>query len=150
MPTHDEIYALNTYVGSDSYRINEALRGSLTLDDRLTKVVSDLDKVLDKMPNYEGIVTRSVWINSEDIEHFLKDYPVGGKTRHKSFLSTTTGDIYNPEARVLITIKSRTGKDIRKYNKGEQEILFKRNVEFLVEKVDTSDEYYVKIYLKEV
>ena len=150
LPTYDEIYALNTYIGADSYRINEALRGDLTLDDRLTKVVNDLEKALNKMPNYEGIVTRSVWINNEDIDHFLKDYPIGEKIRHKSFLSTTAGDIYNPEARVQMIIKSKTGKDIRKYNKEEQEILFNRNVDFLVEKIDVSDEYYVKIYLKEV
>lgn len=150
IPTNDEIYAINTYIGSDSYRINEALRNDLTLDNRLTKVVGDLETALDKLPNYEGTVTRSVWINSEDIEHFLKEYPVGQKMSHKSYLSTTTGETYNPEARVQMKIKSKTGKDLRKYNKEEQEILFKRNVEFYVEKIDTSDEYYVKIYLEEV
>jgi hypothetical protein len=150
IPTGDEIYAINTYIGSDSYRINEALRNNLTLDNRLTKVVNDLETALDKLPNYEGTVTRSVWINSDDIEYFLKDYPVGQKISHKSFLSTTTGGTYNPEARVQMDIKSKTGKDLRKYNKEEQEILFKRNVEFYVEKIDTSDEYYVKIYLEEV
>lgn len=150
IPTGDEIYAINTYIGSDSYRINEALRNNLTLDNRLTKVVNDLETALDKLPNYEGTVTRSVWINSDDIEYFLKDYPVGQKISHKSFLSTTTGGTYNPEARVQMDIKSKTGKDFRKYNKEEQEILFKRNVEFYVKKIDTSDEYYVKIYLEEV
>lgn len=148
--TNDETYAIKTYIGSDSYKINEVLRSSLTLDDRLTKVVEDLETALDKLPNYEGTVTRSVWINSEDIEHFLKEYPVGQKMRHKSFLSSTAGDTYNPEARVQMRIKSKTGKDLRKYNSAEQEILFKKNVEFVVEKIDTSDEYYVKIYLKEV
>ena len=150
IPTGDEIYAINTYVGSDSYRINEALRNDLTLDSRLTKVIEDLDTALDKMPNYEGTVTRSVWVNSDDIEYFLKEYPVEQKMSHKSYLSTTTGETYNPEARVQMKIKSKTGKDLRKYNKEEQEILFKRNVEFYVEKIDTSDEYYVKIYLEEV
>ncbi len=150
IPTGNEIYAINTYVGSDSYRINEALRNDLTLDSRLTKVIEDLDTALDKMPNYEGTVTRSVWVNSDDIEYFLKEYPVGQKMSHKSYLSTTTGETYNPEARVQMKIKSKTGKDLRKYNKEEQEILFKRNVEFYIEKIDTSDEYYVKIYLEEV
>ena len=150
IPTDDQIYAINTYVGSNSYKINEALRNDLTLDDRLTKVVKNLEIALDKLPNYEGTVTRSVWINSEDIDHFLKDYPLGRKMSHKSFLSTTVGEIYNPEARVQMKIKSKTGKDLRKYNKKEQEILFKRNVEFYVEKIDTSDDYYVKIYLEEV
>ena len=130
--------------------MNEALRNDLPLDDRLTKVMKDLDTVLDKMPNYEGIVTRSVWIDSDDIDRFLKDYPVGQKMSHKSYLSSTSGGIYNPEARIQMEIKSKTGKDIRKYNKKEQEILFKRNVEFYVKKIDFSDDYYVKIYLEEV
>ncbi len=150
IPTDEEIYAINTYVGSDSYRINEALRNNLNLDNRLTKVIENLETALDKLPNYEGIVTRSVWINSEDVEYFLKQYPVGKKMSHKSFLSTTSGEIYNPEARIQIVIKSKTGKDIRKYNKKEQEILFKKDVEFVVKKIDRSDDYYVKIYLEEV
>ncbi len=69
---------------------------------------------------------------------------------HNEFLSTTVGDTYNPEARVQMKIISETGKDIRKYNELEQEILFKRNIEFKVTKIDTTDDYYVKIYLKEV
>lgn len=148
--TKDELYALNTYIGSDSYKINDNLRNGIELSNHYENVVNNLDKALDKMDNYEGIVTRSVWINSEDIDYFLKDYKENTVMYHKSFLSSTSGDIYNPEARVQMTIKSKTGKDIRKYNEKEQEILFKRDVNFLVEKVDTSDDYYVKIYLKEV
>ena len=150
IPTDDELYAINTYVGSESYKINEALRNGTDLDERLTKVVKNLDTVLDKIPNYEGIVTRSVSIYSEDIEHFLKSYPEGEIMSHNEFLSTTVGDTYNPEARVQIKIISKTGKDMRKYNELEQEILFKRNVKFLVQKIDTTDDYYVKIYLEEV
>ncbi|MEI3507810.1 MAG: hypothetical protein V8R01_01550 [Bacilli bacterium] len=132
------------------YKINDNLRNGIELSNHYENVVNNLDKALDKMDNYEGIVTRSVWINSEDIDYFLKDYKENTVMYHKSFLSSTSGDIYNPEARVQMTIKSKTGKDIRKYNEKEQEILFKRDVNFLVEKVDTSDDYYVKIYLKEV
>ena len=150
IPTKDELYAINTYTSSESYIINEALRNGTQLDERLTKVVKNLDTVLDKMPNYEGIVTRSVSINSEDIDYFLKAYPEGKTMKHSEFLSTTIGKTYNPEARVQIYIKSKTGKDLRKYNELEQEILFKRNVEFKVTKIDTTGNYYVKIYLKEV
>ena len=128
--TKDERYAINTYVSSDSYVINEALRNGTTLDERLTKVVKDLDTALDKFPNYEGVVTRSVSIYSEDIDYFLKRYPEGEIMSHNEFLSTTVGDTYNPEVRVQMYIKSKTGKDIRKYNELEQEVLFKRNVKF--------------------
>ncbi len=147
---NEELYSLNTYLGPSSYIINERLRNGVKLNEYYEKIVKNLDTALDKMNNYEGNVRRSVWINSEDLECFLKDYPVGKKMKHKSYLSTTTGEIYNPEARVQMLIESKTGKDLRKYNKDEQEILFKRNVEFYVEKIDTSDDYYVKIYLEEV
>ncbi len=150
IPTNDEIYAINTYVGSESYIINETLRNGTKLDGRLTKVVKNLDAALDKLPSYNGIVTRSVSINSEDIDYFLKAYPEGKNMKHNEFLSTTIGETYNPEARVQIYIKSKTGKDLRKYNELEQEILFKRNTEFYVKKIDTSDEFFVKIFLEEV
>ncbi len=148
--TTNEEYAISTYIGSESYIINESLRNNTALDERLTEVVKNLDIALDKMPNYEGIVTRSVSISSEDIDYFLKKYPEGKIMSHNEFLSTTVGEIYNPEARVQMEIISKTGKDIRKYNKAEQEILFKRDVRFFVRKIDTADDYFVKIYLEEV
>lgn len=49
-----------------------------------------------------------------------------------------------------MTIKSKTGKNLVKYNEAEKEILFKRNSKFRVIKVDTSDEFYVRINLEEV
>lgn len=148
--TDNEQYALNKYMGFESYTYNEKLRNDIPLDENETKILNNLDKVLDKMPKYANTVTRSVSINSDDINYFLKDYKEGYVIQYKAYMSTTKGDIYNPDARVQMAIKSKNGRDISKYNKEEQEILFKRNSKFNVIKVDTSDDFYVRIELEEV
>lgn len=148
--TDNEQYALNKYMGFESYTYNEKLRNDIPLDENETKILNNLDKVLDKMPKYANTVTRSVSISSDDINYFLKDYKEGYVIQYKAYMSTTKGDIYNPDARVQMAIKSKNGRDISKYNKEEQEILFKRNSKFNVIKVDTSDDFYVRIELEEV
>lgn len=148
--TDNEQYALNKYMGFESYTYNEKLRNDISLDENETKILNNLDKVLDKMPKYANTVTRSVSISSDDINYFLKDYKEGYVIQYKAYMSTTKGDIYNPDARVQMAIKSKNGRDISKYNKEEQEILFKRNSKFNVIKVDTSDDFYVRIELEEV
>lgn len=148
--TDNEQYALNKYMGFESYTYNEKLRNDIPLDENETKILNNLDKALDKMPKYANIVTRSVSISSDDINYFLKDYKEGYVIQYKAYMSTTKGDIYNPDARVQMAIKSKNGRDISKYNKEEQEILFKRNSKFNVIKVDTSDDFYVRIELEEV
>lgn len=148
--TNEEQYALNKYMGFESYTYNEKLRNDIPLEENEIKILNDLDIALDKMPKYNGTVTRSVCINSDDINYFLKNYKVGNIVKHKAYTSTTKGEIYNPDARVQMMIKSKNGRDISKYNKEEQEILFKRNSKFNVIKIDTSDEFYVRINLEEV
>lgn len=146
----DEKYAVNKYIGSTSYKINEKLRLNLPLDNEDRKLIEHLDKALDKMDNYNGIVTRSVWINSEDIPYFMKDYKVNQITSSNAYMSTTCGETYNPEARIQMFINSKTGKDLRKFNNEEQEILFKRNTKFNVLKVDDTDNFFIKIYMEEL
>lgn len=148
--TYDEQYAINTYIGPESYKINEKLRLDIDLTEEDKKLISNLDSALNKFKDYTGDVTRSVWINSDDLDYFMKDYKIGNIIEYPSYISTTMGDIYNPEARVQMFIKSKSGKNITIYNKEEQEILFKRNSKFKVIQVDTSDDYYVRIDLEEV
>lgn len=147
---NDEIYSINKYIGFESYTYNEKLRNGILLTDKETKILNDLDSALSKMPKYSDTVTRSVSINSEDIDYFLKNYKVGSVITHKAYTSATKGDIYNPDARVQMVIKSKNGRDISEYNKKEQEILFVRNTRFNVIKVDTNDDFYVRIELEEV
>ncbi len=147
--TYDERYAINTYIGAESYNINEKLRLNLNLTKEDKTFVNNLDNALNKMENYDGTVKRSIWIDSDDIDYFLKDFKEGKDINLKSYVSTTKGKIYNPEARVQMKIKSKTGKNITKYNEAEQEILFRRNTKFKVIKIDTTDDYFIKIYMEE-
>lgn len=147
--TYDERYAISTYIGAESYKINEKLRLDLKLNKEDKQFIKNLDSALNKIENYDGTVRRSIWIDSDDINYFMKEFKEGKTVSLKSYTSTTKGEIYNPEARIQMTIKSKTGKNITKYNEGEQEILFKRNTQFKVIKVDTIDDYFINIYMEE-
>ena len=51
----------------------------------------------------------------------------------KSYVSTTKGEIYNPDGQVQIHILNTTdGRDISMYNQGEQEVLYAPDAEFIV------------------
>ena len=135
--TNDEKQALKRYISSDSYKINDKLRNdsTLTVDDERFK--RNLDNVLEKMQNYSGNLQRSVYFpNAKSREAFLQGYRIDDTITYKEFLSTTKGDIYNPDADVQIYIEnSRRGKDISAYNEGEQEVLYSRNSSFKVKHI---------------
>lgn len=145
----DEQYAINQYIGPESYKINESLRSDLSLTKQQEKLLSNLDKMLDKMPNYEGIVQRSLMLDNETLNKFLKTHKAGRIIKYNQYISTTTGARYNELSNIELHIKSKTGKDIRRFNKEEQEILFKRNTVFKVIKAEKiGNEYH--IYMEEI
>ena len=135
--TKDERRALNRYISSDAYKINEKLRNDskLTADDERLK--RNLDTALEKMQNYSGNLQRSVYFsNTKSRDAFLRNYKKYDTITYKEFLSTTKGDIYNPDADIQIYIEnSRRGKDISAYNKGEQEVLYSRNSSFKIKHI---------------
>ena len=145
----DEQYAINQYIGPESYKINEILRNNLGLTKQQKELLSNLDKMLDKMPNYEGIVQRSLMLDNKALSKFLKTYKTGRIIKYNQYISTTTGTRYNELSNIELHIKSKTGKDIRKFNKEEQEILFKRNTTFKVIKTEKIGKEY-HIYMEEV
>ncbi len=149
--TDDEKYAISDYVSSGSYFLNEKLRNGTKLTEAEEKRVESLDSALEKFPNYQGTITRSLYFYFEKtLEKFLDEHKVGKPIIYDEFLSTTCGEVYNPKAQVLITIVgSKKGKDIREYNPEEQEILYRRNSRFLVmEKRQVNDVWYIT--LKEI
>lgn len=145
----DEQYAINQYISAESYKLNEALRDELKLNEQQEKVIKNLDKALNKFPNYEGNVTRSLILDEEDLNKFLQIHKVGNKVTYKSYISTTVGNRYNELSNIELHIKSKTGKDIRIFNEEEQEILFERNAEFRVIQLKKVNEVY-HIYMKEL
>lgn len=145
----DEQYAINQYIGPESYKINEILRNDLNLTKQQEKLLSNLDKMLDKMPNYEGIVQRSLMLDNERLKKFLESHQDGSIIKYKAYTSATAGTRYNDYSNVELLIKSTNGKDIRKYNKEEQEILFKRNTKFKVIKKEKINNIYY-IHMEEI
>ena len=137
--TEDEKYSLNSYISSDSYIINDALRNNYPLDDRLNNVVKNLDSVLDKIPNSKGIFNRSLFFDNEDnYNEFIKSLSsLSGKIKFKSFISMSK-DIYDEKDNIRLIMKCKTAKDISMINKNEQELLLKRNTSFKILK-----KYYV-------
>ena len=137
--TKDEKYALNTYISSNSYMINDALRNNYPLDDRLSNIVKNIDSVLDKIPNTKGTFNRSLFFDNEDnYNEFIKTLssPIE-KVKFKSFISMSK-DIYDEKDNIRLIMRCKTAKDISMINKNEQELLLKRNTSFKILK-----KYYV-------
>lgn len=128
----EEQYAVNQYISAESYILKETLREELELTEQQKTLINNLDKALDKFPKYEGNVTRSIMLDKDTLKNFLENHKAGNNVIYKAYTSTTVGNRYNDDSNVELHIKSKNGKDIRKFNKEEQEILFKRNTKFRV------------------
>lgn len=135
-PLNDkEKRAINQYISSDAYKINEKLREGIPLDGNDKELIRNLDKALEKLPNYMGDVNRSLFFHdAESMYTFLDDYKIGSTIKYKSYTSTSK-DVYDEDDDVRIIIKnSKSGKDLKGYNDKEVEVLYHRNAEFIVRK----------------
>lgn len=141
----DEILAINQYISSDFYSINEKLRTGTKLIEIEEKMCYNLDSALDKLPNYKGNVTRSLILNDTDLERFLVEHEIGNEVTYNAYTSTTKGERYNPDGNVEIYIfNAIKGKDISQFNKSEQEVLYKRGTKFRVVKKELiKNTYYL-------
>ena len=140
--SNDEQYAINSYTSSESYIINEALRNDYELDERLQKIIDNLDSALAKLPKYEGkLQTRSLQFYDEDIlKEFLENYYIGAEITNNQFISTTIGDIYNPDGQIqMLILNGKNGVDLTSFNKEEMEVLYQRGSTFKVINVKKSD-----------
>lgn len=147
--TEAELRAINTYIGSPSYLINEHFRKGTELSDYLQQTVKDLDSALKKMPKYSGDVYRSVEIrNKRDLEKFLTENTVGAIVDYKEYLSTTKNEeFYNPDANIQIYILNSTkGRDISEYNPKENEVLYERGSRFRVAGIDENNGVVYLLY----
>lgn len=139
--------AIMKYIGSDSYKINEALRNGINLTQDQKEWVKLLDEALEKIPVYEGQVTRSLSFQlqgKEALEEFLKLYNIGNEIEYPAYTSATIGETYNPSGEVQLTIISKTARNITTLNKREQEVLFERGKKFkVVDRYDTSKIHYI-------
>lgn len=158
LPSKEEEHALYWYIGSDSYIINDCIRKNIPLNEIQKKNIENLDKALDKMPNYKGIVKRSIRVRTNDEKiksDFLKEYKENETITFPSYTSCTIAkEDYDPDSPIQYRIKSKTAKNISKYNPSEEEVIFKRNTKFKVIEIkeykDTSGNDKIDIKLEEL
>lgn len=148
--TEEEEYAMNSWVSSDFYPINEKLRQGIELTSEEKKAITNLDRALEKFPRYNGPVKRSLVMSDPmELQKFTDTHAVGTTVDYNEYIATTCGKAYNPDAAVQIYIpQCKNGRDIRSFNAGEQEILYPRDSSFVVSKVIQKD-YEVTICLRE-
>lgn len=136
-----EQYALNNYISSNSYLLNDKLRNNDPLTEAEQKWVKDLDSAIDKMPEYSGKLYRSVSeFGIDNIEEFIQSHVVGEKRSYPAYISSST-KVYDESFPIQFVIESKHGKDLQAINQNEQEVLFKRDSNFYVKKVDGNTIY---------
>lgn len=131
----EDIYAIDQYKKSGvSYALNAALRRGSPLTDIQRETVNALDQAMIKLPDYQGIVYRSIIEGMiEDLSAFWERYAPGNFVLEQQYVSSST-EVYDKTMEIQMIIQSKHGKDMRIYNPSEQEILFCRGTMFFVEK----------------
>jgi SPP1 gp7 family putative phage head morphogenesis protein len=145
--TDDELYAINRYLSAESYVLNEKLRYDTSLSQRDLDLISNLDSALEKMPFYQGDISRSVHLSGSQLDDFINSHQPGMERLYKAYTSFTFGETYNPEARVQIYIAdSGSGRNISQHNNAENEVLYPRNTWFAVEHITEKNGcYYIRL-----
>lgn len=129
-----DIYAIDEYKSSRSYRINAGLRGEVPLSNEDMDMVQDIDRAIYKLPKYEGTVYRS--LRSEEMvnaDAFFAAHEENAIVVYPAYSSSSTS-VYDESMDIQMVIQSKKGRDMRIYNPSEQEILFPRGSKFYVEK----------------
>ena len=141
----EEQHAINRYISSDSYKINNMLRNDIELNDDYTVFRNNLDSALNKCNNYQGNIVRVLEIkDKEELNAFIEYNKVGEVRPFKEYLSFSNKKDYNDNANIFIYTNSKTAKDLRKFNSEESEILYKRNSKFYIDNVVKKDgKYYI-------
>ncbi len=135
--TGSEERALKAYVSSDSYKINEKFRRGAALTGRERQFIESLDRALDKMPEVQGTVYRSLskGLEIEDVDAFVVSHVIGVPKQFNAYTSASL-DVYDKSMEIQYVIASKHGKNLLSYNPAEKEILFKRDTVFVPTRID--------------
>lgn len=148
-----ERHALNRYISSESYTLNNMLRyyPNMLTDDQ-KEMVRYLDDALDKLPKYSGRLQRDYFFETaDDLRNFAKNFKIGEIFSDNAYLSTSKihyGE--NQEQLHFEILNSKTGRDISKYNENEQEVLFKRDTPFRILRTYYNDKGIPTVDLEEI
>lgn len=134
--TTDEEGAIIKYISPDSYILNDKLRNNIELTQQEIKWRDNLDCALKKCENYKGNVVRVLDIkNKKELEKFISYNEINKPVTYNEYLSFSNKGNYNEDGNVFIYTTSTKGKDLRKFNQKESEIVYVRNSKFYVENV---------------
>ncbi len=135
--TKGEMAAIKSYVSSEAYVINDALRRGNTLDERLSNIVKNLDSALDKIPDTKGTFNRSLFFDSKEAyDSFISS--LSQEVIDFEAYTSVSKDIYDKDDSIRLIMNVKHAKDISSINKAEQELIIKRNTKFKILK-----RYYV-------
>ncbi|MDK7109085.1 ADP-ribosyltransferase [Lactobacillus iners] len=150
--TDDDIQALNNYISSDSYRINEKLRLNIW-DNDLQEKVHKLDSALSKMPIYDGkepLQRDLFFMDYEKMDKFIKELSKGRFFVDKAYLSASKDHYGEGTEQVHMIIKHcKSARDVSKYNYNEQEVIFPRNTKFRIVKTYEQNGIMTVVMLEE-
>lgn len=139
-----DVAAINYYKSAKSYSLNFKLRSGLELTPNEQEWTDAIDEAVGKLPSYNGTAYRS--LSSDlmgDAEEFFATHEPGKVVEYTGFTSAST-EIYDGSMDIQIEILSKHGRDMRKYNDTEKEILFPRGTRFKVLRREGN-----KLYLEE-
>ena len=149
--TVNEQNAVMSYLSSDSYKVNAALRNEKHLTKAQQELVQNLDTALEKLPVYDGPVVRDMsFPYNKDASAFIDSHAIGSDQNYKQYVSSTTGESYHKKPHIRLYIESETGRNLQKVNVSEKEVLFGRNAVFRVIDKTVDAEGTQEIYLKEI
>ena len=132
--TDEDIYYLNQSKSFQSYIINEKLREEMQLSEEENKIVRGIVAAIAKLPDYEGIVYRSIGTqNMKDVPLFEMRHQPGKIVTYHDYTSSSL-KVYDSDMEYQLIIKSKHGKDMVQYNPNEEEIIFKRETSFFITK----------------
>lgn len=138
--TQDEKRVVNAYLTHAYKDVNAALRGESPHPDALL-LADKIDSALAKLPTYQGDTTRVVGFygrkGAANAAAFAATFPKGSVVKFNEFLSTGTNSSkikskFKGDTAVTFPIKSKTGRDLRRYNSEKREVLFRKGTSFKV------------------
>jgi hypothetical protein len=123
---------IKNYSDGGYHAVNQALRaGSWTPAQHM--YVSMVNKALDKMPKYKGVVKRGTTLTAEQIAQYKEGHIV----QDNGFMSSSTGKGFSGNVRYTVTAHGIRASSIEKLSHypGEKEVLFQARTFFKVNKV---------------
>lgn len=159
----EEIAFIYGYTDDEYESLNERLRKKNGEID--TEFGRELDRILAKLPNFEGFTFRGTMLSSKHLKIYKEAFEFDKVVTEPTFLSTSRVEaiarmymrLSRDSHQVLFKIFCKQGKSIEKYSKfdslsgqNEKEILFRPNTQFEIVDIDTSNTSIIIITLNEI